>query len=392
METIHVSRDRLNAYRLARQCLEPRGTDLATVLEAVGCLPSREAGFLALLVRYPGFRGEMLNRLVFEEHAFVEMASLRDQSLVVPKALAPSVLRCLSPQRKENAERMLAGAGLATAQRLAIRYGVVEVLEKGPLSAVGLSERLSEAGGEVEGLAVRTGVLAAVLALLQVEGQVVRTNLSGDLLRGKVSYILAEQLFGDEEVTGIDPVEAVRALCAFYFRVHGPATPADFGWWSGAGAEEAAEAFRAIRHTLVRVETEGMPYGLYMPAAYRDELAAFDHGVSRPVVLVPFRDAWLSSHEGRAGRFLAGEDFLRLVPGPALPSVLVAGFAAGRWSLDAANGSVRVAWFRRPPEACEARAEEIGREIGAFAAREMADLAPLTVPARDGPFTVYGPA
>jgi hypothetical protein len=180
-------------------------------------------------------------------------------------------------------------------------------------------------------------------------------------------------------------------LCAFYFRVHGPATPADFGWWSGAGVEEAAEAFRAIRHTLVRVETDAVPYGLYLPAAFRDELERFEHALARAVELVPFRDAWLSSHEGRAGRFMAGEDFLRLVPGPALPAALIAGFASGRWTLDAAKGRVHVEWFRRPPEAFEERADEIGREIGEFAAREMPDLAPLSMPVRDETFTVYGP-
>ena len=107
------------------------------------------------------------------------------------------------------------------------------------------------------------------------------------------------------------------------------------------------------------------------------------------VTLVPFRDPWLSSHEGRVGRFVRKEHLARVCPGPALPAILVSGDVAGAWTLDPAASEVDLTWFKPPGARIEERAAAIARGIGDFARRSDLALEPLSVPTPEGPFVVY---
>ncbi len=54
--------------------------------------------------------------------------------------------------------------------------------------------------------------------------------------------------------------EALAELAHRYFLGHGPATIADFIWWSGLAAAEAKTGFELIKHQLELVEAEGIDF------------------------------------------------------------------------------------------------------------------------------------
>jgi hypothetical protein len=279
--------------------------------------------------------------------------------------------------------------GVTSVDLRAVTYLLIEVLSSGPQTLAGIRNRLEKIDEDAARLLGGPGVLTATLARLRQDGIAVRTNVSGRLDQGTAEYVLVEDLLPGLDAPSMSPEEAMERLCVQYFRAHGPASAADFGWWAGGGRREAAAAFESTKERLAEIGVEGVPYRLYLPPFRLEQLIADEHQPAEVVTLVPFRDPWLSSHEGRVGRFVKEEHLLRICPGPSLPAILVSGRVAGAWTLDAEEGKVDLTWFRPPSYRVEERAEALGRNIGAFVRRAELALEPLTVPTPAGPFEVY---
>lgn len=386
---MRLSPERVNGFRLAEQALAPLRTDARHAAAAAGWLPVRESAYLAMAVRVAPFTRAALDDLVFREKSLVEVQTVRGESYLVPREMVPAALRSPAPALVEGAERALERGGLPAAGRGPVFDAVRRTLAEGPRPLPDLMEKLLAAGGAPARFLGLTGVLPAVLLLLRLAGEVVRTRLTPPLDAGPPVFALAAQAFPDLDVPGLDPREALKILCAWYFRVHGPATEADFGWFSGAGRAEIAGALEAHRKNLVEVELGDLPFTFRMTASRLDELVATERPGVEPVNLVPFLDPWLASHEGRAGRFVRPEDLPRIAPGPALPAILVGGVAAGRWEVERRSGEIRLAWFTRQPAGTVERATRKAAELSAFVRDEMKALPALTVPTPDGPAPIY---
>ncbi|MHC4469942.1 MAG: DNA glycosylase AlkZ-like family protein [Planctomycetota bacterium] len=389
MAKLTISRERVNGFRLMTQALSPKLDDAKLALATAGWFPAREAAYFTMEARVQDFSREALDRLVFVERAFFEVGTVRGQSFLVSREMAPAALRCPCPSVKDRAERALAQAELEPTDPKEMRERVLGTLAEGPMTHRNLVEWYSRGEGRVSKLLADGPVLTAVLTLLRLEGRVARTNPQRTLDQGPSVYVPAASLLEGKEPAELETQDALRILCAYYFRVHGPATRADFGWWCGASQTESTEAFTAHRRNLTEVEIEGFPFRYFLPASRAEELAQHERSGAEPVVLAPFRDPWLTSHEGRAGRFLRNQDLHRIASGPALPAILVGGVVAGRWWIDTKAWEVRREWFRTPPEGVDEQVARRGLEIAAFAEREMANLSPLAVPGREGEIPVF---
>ena len=315
--------------------------------------------------------------------------SFGGQSYIVAREMAAAALRSPCPGLKEAAERDLETADPSQTERIEMRERVLETLSQGPMTVKDLTVWFSRGEGLVSRYLADASVLGAVLTLLRLEGKVARTNPLRSLDRGPSIYVPTRTLLEGEDPSELDTQDALRILCAYYCRVHGPATRADFGWWSGAGRAEVAEALGALRTNMIDVEIQGLPFNYFMPASRAEELVTHERSGVEPVLLTPFRDPWLSAHEGRAGRFVRQVDLQRIAPGPALPAVLIGGIVAGRWWLDTESMEIRFEWFQGPMEGAEGRATRRALEIAAFARKEMDTLAPLAVPGPEGDLAVY---
>ena len=194
--------------------------------------------------------------------------------------------------------------------------------------------------------------LSHLLALAELEGLV----CSGPLRDRQFTYALI-----DHRVPGVPPVaqeEARARLAERYFRSHGPATLADFAWWSGLSMREARSAVEMAGTALSR---DALVTGTYRFARSRRRARTVGHSA----FLLPSFDEFLVAYKDRSAilgdRSIAPRDVLA-------QTVIVDGRAAGLWRARRENGSVTIAIDprRRLPRDVLDRIRDAAARYGAF--------------------------
>jgi len=157
--------------------------------------------------------------------------------------------------------------------------------------------------------------------------------------------------------------EALAELARRYFRSRGPATPADFAWWSGLAPTDARAGLAAVTSELTSESIGGVTYwrarqpSRVPPAALAEAylLPAFDE------YLVAYRDrtAVLSPSDSR--RINAGGGLLA-------PTIVVGGRVVGVWRRTLARGVVKIAFslFEKPTPRERVRIVAAAERYGAF--------------------------
>lgn len=157
--------------------------------------------------------------------------------------------------------------------------------------------------------------------------------VSGPRRDGQFTYALL-----DERVSATAPVDrdwGLRELATRYFRTHGPATPQDFGWWSGLRMPDVRRAIGRSAGSLARAEVAGRVY-------YDGGEATPRH---RPVAhLLPNYDEFFIGHRDRSAIGERLQSVRAVTGGNALIShvVVVDGQLVGGWRRKTAGKGVRV--------------------------------------------------
>jgi len=216
------------------------------------------------------------------------------------------------------------------------------------------------------------------LAALQQEGIEVNTQRGYHLLRraGLEGLICFGPKQGKQETIALldgwatdGPVysreEALAEIARRYFQSHGPATLADFTWWSGLVAGEARSAMEMIQNEVIQKTLDDQVYYLsdpqpapesqppnahLLPAydeyylGYKDRSAVLDpaydrlavsnNGVFRPVIVIngQVRGTWRRTVKGNTLK-ISLEPFETLT-GPALEALEIAAEQYGGTFLD----------------------------------------------------------
>jgi hypothetical protein len=158
--------------------------------------------------------------------------------------------------------------------------------------------------------------------------------------------------------------EAVAALARRYFGSRGPATAADFAWWSGLAPAEARAGLEAVCAELASESAGGVVYWCSPHAARLSEAElARAH-------LLPAFDEYLIAYKDR-GAVLATEHVRRLNAGGGLlaPCIVVGGRVVGVWRRTfERRGTVTIALTPFAPLATRARADvaEAAERYAAF--------------------------
>jgi hypothetical protein len=162
---------------------------------------------------------------------------------------------------------------------------------------------------------------------------------------------------------------ATAELARRYFGSRGPATAADFAWWSGLAPAEARAGLEAVRGDLA-TETVGGTVYWCGPRAVRlpDTALARAH-------LLPAFDEYLVAYRDR-GAVLSDADVRRVNAGGGLlaPTIVVGGQVVGTWRRTfERRGTVAIALapFAAPDRRARAAISEAAECYGAFL-----DLAP----------------
>ena len=161
--------------------------------------------------------------------------------------------------------------------------------------------------------------------------------------------------------------EALAELARRYFRSRGPATAADFAWWSGLAPAEARAGLAAVASELASQTLAGVTYWRARqaprvpPAALADAylLPAFDE------YLIAYRDRTAVLSAGEARRINAGGGLLA-------PTVVVGGRVVGTWRRTLGRGRVTIALslFGKPTPRDRTRIEAAAARYGAFVGLE----------------------
>lgn len=236
----------LHGWWFERQGLmEPReGAGSAEVLAETGW--ARSVGganpYLTLFSR-GGISREQVDREL-EAQEIHELPSARGCTYLVPRAdyaLALTVAQGFGDEAAVTTAKKFLGVTEEELQRLS--DGVSEALAAGPLDPRDLKDALGDvvrnlgAEGKKRG---QTTTLPLALGRLQSSGRIRRVPVNGRVDQQRYRYALwaPSPLVGFEQ----SREEALTGLARRYFRWIGPASLANFQWFSGLGARAAKEA------------------------------------------------------------------------------------------------------------------------------------------------------
>jgi hypothetical protein len=144
---------------------------------------------------------------------------------------------------------------------------------------------------------------------------------SGPLADDKPTYSLLEHVVAKPVL--LTHEESLAELTKRYFRSHGPATLADFCWWSGLGIKMARNGIELNRNGMISARNG------------RDEYFMFDTmlPISKTVFALPAFDEYLISYKDR--KELLPDDMQKNVissNGIFYPLILQEGKVIGKWS------------------------------------------------------------
>jgi hypothetical protein len=211
------------------------------------------------------------------------------------------------------------GLDAATVRRS--RAALSRALAKAPLTRGEVAAALRRAR-----IPVTPERLGHLLMLAEMEGLV----CSGPLCDRQLTYDLM-----DRRAPGVDPVDASHALARLadrYFNSHGPATLADFAWWSGLSLRDAGSAVAIAGRALTRDALIGGTYRSARPRSRR-------RNVNPRAWLLPDFDEYLVAYRDRAAvlgdHAVAPRDVLTR-------TVIVDGRAVATWRVRREKDSVSI--------------------------------------------------
>jgi hypothetical protein len=232
-----------------------------------------------------------------------------------------------------------------------LRAAVLKALEKGPLDPEGIREATGKAARNLGEAGKKKGItttLPLALGFLQAAGDIRRVPINGRLDQQRYRYTLwRENPLANYSLT---LAEAHTELARRFFSWIGPATLAEFQWFSGLGVQASKTALAPL--PLVPLK-KGSPFLIFKEA--RDKLLSMKVPTKPQVALVSSLDA-ISALRRDYKSLLAAEDVDRLhfVPqaGGALMdlpnhAILDRGRLVGLWEFE--HESQSIVWISMVP-------------------------------------------
>jgi Winged helix DNA-binding domain len=290
----------------------------------------------------------------------VRLRCMRGSVYAVPAELYPTVFAATQEAVLRDRLRGLRWAGIAPEEVARLEGAVREALADGRAATIAdLRTLLAPLSPEAD---KHMPILASLWA---AQGLLVRAGAPAGWRDGTVAYALTAERLPGLDLDGLDVTAARADLARLYLRAFGPATVADFHWWSGLGKRAARAAMAAALDGATPAEDEPVRI---------DEPPPVDDDAEPAVRLLPAWDTALVGFRDRA-RLVAGEHLPWVYDraGNAASVVLHDGVVAGLWQLDEGDPPVvSVAWLPGAPAVDPALVE-------AEAAR-MAELLGIAAP------------
>jgi len=188
---------------------------------------------------------------------------------------------------------------------------------------------------------------------------------SGPIEEGKHTYALLRERV--PKAIRLDREESISRLASIYFRSHGPATVADFSWWSGLSLGEARRGLDSVKKELDSQTLEGVDYW------FNGENGPVEPKKSG-VVLLPAFDEYMISYKDRSA-MLPEAHYARAISGNGIfwPVILKDGKAIGTWKREVKRNHVQInaLYFRTPDKDVPKAVEMAGGKFAHFLGKEV---------------------
>ena len=317
--------------RLASQQLSsPQFDNPEDLVRWMGGLQAQDYAWAkwALAVRLPGATQRQMEAAV-AEGAIVRTWAMRGTIFFLPPKDARWMLKLVAPAN------LAASAG---------RLRQLELDESDFRQSQKVLTRILQGGARLLRSEIFTHLEEAGISTAGQRGYYMlwKAGLDGLLcfgaLRGKQStYALLDEVAPVAEARDPDHETALAELARRYFASHGPATLADFAWWSGLPKADARQAHESVQPELLEMKVGDQRYW-HLP----------DLGPAkapRPSVqLLPSFDEYLIGHQDRSAIHDSAIDAKRLPwkGGIVNPAILLDGRVAGTWKRSTTKKAVRL--------------------------------------------------
>jgi len=320
----------------------------------------------ALLARHQGFGFEQACRELDETRALVRMDGMRASLFAVPRPHFATVHRAFREGVLASIDRLLGQYGLEPEIYANICRRILTRLSRGSLPAAQLKKELQPLSPPA------AGALPRILARMAAEGLLVRARTRGSWKSTQFEWALLEDWLPGLDLQAPDPEQARMDAARLYLAAYGPATAADFRWWSGLRAEEAGRVLQALEPELAHVEIRGLPGEHLLLQEDLEALLSTPESVpwadGPQVSLLPVWDAYLMAYRARE-RYLQPEWYDRVYDrsGNSAPAILLDGRLAGVWDLEEERQglTLKAAFFESPPPEAWAALRQAAEALGA---------------------------
>ena len=335
-----ITQEEARAHILARHGLSSPFASPMDALHGIFAIQTQYASSLpiALAFRVKGLKPTWHKK---EEHRDVlkcwTLRSTLHAHTAEDHAIAVAALR--DRLRTRYLEWFKRDLGFDDATIVKMEQEVHEALQQGPLTRVELHERVPSLrqipyagwGLDLKGLAYR-----GLLKILVTDGGATRFALH-------------------KCPTDMQKEEAIAELMRRYFYAYGPATLADFRYWTGLFAVDINRAFKIVEPELQRIEVKGM-------AGDRFLLGGFVEGkIPRVALLAKFDPLTLGHFDKSLFLPLKDRDRVFRKAGQVEAGVLFDGKFAGTWRLSR-NGKCAEVFVEPFQKIAKARIPAIERE------------------------------
>jgi hypothetical protein len=379
MRRIEVAERRARLGRRHRLAPLSRAGDPVEVARSMLALHSSDAPtvYLAALARMRSGSLDDVSAALYEQRSLVRVMGMRRTVFVVPVELMPVVVAaCGEAVAARERSRLLAIlAEMADLSDLPDGQDVAGWLEHAEAAALaGLAMRGEARASDLAGddprldteLVLNVGkayegrqkVASRVLTVLAAEGRIVRSRPVGSWRSSQYRWCLTEQwITGPQRTWSV--AQAQAELARRWLASFGPATVADFRWWSGLPAGAVKKAFAQL--DLAEVDLDGLP-GVVLA----EDLDPVDP--TEPwVALLPALDSTPMGWKHR--EWYLGEHGPRLfdTTGNVGPTIWCDGRIVGGWT-QRESGEIALALLEdvgsEAAGAIEAAAGELGAHVG----------------------------
>jgi hypothetical protein len=208
---------------------------------------------------------------------------------------------------------------------------------------------------------IPTGDSRASHILLAAELEALICN--GKSKNNKLTYaLLSERVPRPKKITR---EEALHKLASKYFNSHGPATIADFSWWSGLSLTEAKKAAEMCRKQLRVEKIDSTEYWFSRhlePAA------------GKSAVLLPAFDEFIISYKDRSA-IIPADISKKIISNNGIfwPVILLNGEITGLWSRSGDKNKmlIKADFFKKPPVNTSYLLEDALSAYGHFAGKKV---------------------